>query len=115
MKGLCTRSGEAAKGLTACVESSAIKSNNVSRVAVMGKRSQCAPWNGLCEIHRGNKMRGNVQFCFLLALSEVSCSEPRTPEVPPGLGIGYSPWFKCLFTFYHISRAKKGAKCRDRV
>lgn len=31
----------------------------------MSKRSQHVPWNGLCEIHRGNKMRGNAEFCFL--------------------------------------------------
>lgn len=69
MKGLYTEPGEAADELNVCLDSFAIKSNNVSRVAVMGKRSQCAPWNGLCEIqatkYKGNEMINNIQFCFL--------------------------------------------------
>lgn len=43
MKGLYTEPVEAADELNVCLDSSAIKFHDVSRVAVMGKGSQCAP------------------------------------------------------------------------
>lgn len=45
-----TEPGKAAVRLNVCLDSSAIKFNNVSRVAVMGKRSPCASLNGLSDI-----------------------------------------------------------------
>lgn len=69
MKGLYTEPVEAADELNVCLDSSAIKFHDVSRVAVMGKGSQCAPWNRLCEIlatkHKDNEIIGNIQLCFL--------------------------------------------------
>lgn len=69
MNELYTEPGEAADRLNVCLDFSAIKLNNVSRVAVMGKRSSCASLNGLSDVeatkHRGNEMIDNIQLCIL--------------------------------------------------
>lgn len=68
MNDLYTEPGEAADWLNVCLDSFAIKLNNVSRVALMDKRSPCASLNGLSDIeatkHRGHEMIENIQFAF---------------------------------------------------
>lgn len=63
-----TEPGEAADRLNVCLDFLAIKLNNVSRVAVMGKRTLCASLNGLSDTeatkHRGNEMIDNIHLCF---------------------------------------------------